>query len=96
MKLAPRQQQILALLSSGKTYKEVGEYLGISIDTVRTYIRRLYSKLNAHSIAEAVVNYELARKGEPLPVREYQRPEGGEPKVVIPDYDHFGKIRKND
>lgn len=64
MKLTPREQQILALLSSGKTYKEAGEYLGISINTIRTRVRIFYGKLNAHTIAEAVVNYTLARDRE--------------------------------
>jgi len=63
MRLSPREQQVLALLSIGKSYKEVGEYLGISRDTVRTYIRRIYPKLNAHSAIEAVTNYELFRNG---------------------------------
>lgn len=64
MRLTPREQQIFTLLSSGKTYKEAGEYLGISINTIRTRVRILYGKLNAHSIAEAVVNYQLARDRE--------------------------------
>ncbi len=73
MRLTPREQQILALLSTGKTYKEVGTYLGISLNTVRTRVRQFYPKLNAHSIAEAVMNYELSRHGE-LPAPRYWNP----------------------
>lgn len=80
MKLTPREQQIFVLLSQGKTYKQAGEYLGISINTIRTRVRIFYRKLNAHTIAEAVVNYELAKNGELPPgqresVRQYWRPE---------------------
>ncbi len=63
MNLTLREKQILALLSIDKNYKEISDYLGISLDTVRTYIRRLYPKLNAHSALEAVTNYEILRKG---------------------------------
>ena len=62
MKLSPREQQVLALLSTGKSYEEVGEYLGVSRNTVRTRIRYLYPKLNAHSAEEAVRNYNLLSK----------------------------------
>ncbi len=67
MRLTPREQQILALLSTGRTYKEVGTYLGITVNTVRTRVRCLYPKLNAHSVAEAVMNYERARYELPDP-----------------------------
>lgn len=72
MKLTPREQQIFVLLSQGKTYKEAGDYLGISINTIRTRVRIFYKKLNAHTIAEAVVNYEQLRRGEQgVPTDEY-------------------------
>ena len=64
MKLSPREGQVLALLSTGRTYRETGEHLGISLDTVRTYVRRMYRVLEAHSIFEAVVNYERLRQKE--------------------------------
>ena len=67
MNLTPREQQVLALLSTGKTYKEVGTYLGITVNTVRTRVRAFYPKLNAHSVAEAVMNYERARYELPIP-----------------------------
>ena len=39
--LSEREQQVLDLLSQGLMYKEIAEKLGISYETVHTYIRRL-------------------------------------------------------
>lgn len=55
--LTPREDQILKLLSKGYLYKEIAAELTISIDTVRTHLRRIYGKLQVHSRTEAVVKY---------------------------------------
>ncbi len=52
--LSDREEKILSLLVKGKSYKLIGEELFISIDTVRTYIKRIYNKLHVHSAPEAV------------------------------------------
>lgn len=52
--LSEREEKILSLLVKGKSYKMIGEELFISIDTVRTYIKRIYQKLQVHSAPEAV------------------------------------------
>ena len=52
--LSDREEKILSLLVKGKSYKMIGEELFISIDTVRTYIKRIYNKLHVHSAPEAV------------------------------------------
>ena len=56
-KLTPRERDILDQLSKGFLYKEIVENLGISMDTVRSYIRNIYEKLHVHSRTEAVVKY---------------------------------------
>lgn len=53
-KLTPREQGVLRSLSVGNSYKMVAEDLGISIETVRTHIKRIYEKLHVHSVAEAI------------------------------------------
>lgn len=53
-KLTPREQAVLRSLSSGNSYKMVAGELGISIETVRTHIKRIYEKLHVHSVAEAI------------------------------------------
>lgn len=56
-KLTPRERDILDQLSKGFLYKEIVDNLGISMDTVRSYIRNIYEKLRVHSRTEAVVKY---------------------------------------
>ena len=52
--LSPRELEVLTCLVDGMSYKQVAGELFISIDTVRSHIRRLYKKLQVHSVAEAV------------------------------------------
>jgi len=40
--LSPREQQVLELLAQGAPYKQIAEAMGIGIETIRTYIRRIY------------------------------------------------------
>ena len=44
-------------LAKGWTYKQLAAELSISIDTIRTYIRRIYEKLHVQSRTEAVAKY---------------------------------------
>lgn len=55
--LSPREQEILNLLANGALYKEIAATLGISLDTVRTHLRRIYEKLHVHTRTEAVVKF---------------------------------------
>lgn len=52
--LSPREKEILSSLASGNSYKLIAVEVGISIDTVRTYIKRIYEKLQVHTQIEAV------------------------------------------
>ena len=52
--LSPREKEVLDLLSRGFMYKEISDKLGISFETVRTYIRRIYEKLHVRTRTEAV------------------------------------------
>ncbi len=53
--LSHRERQVLQFLGHGDTYQQIGDELGISIDTTRTYIRRIYEKLHVHSRTAAVL-----------------------------------------
>ena len=44
-----REQEILHALAKGYQYKEIADQLSISIETVRTYLRKIYDKLQVHS-----------------------------------------------
>jgi DNA-binding NarL/FixJ family response regulator len=52
--LTPQEVHLLRLLAEGCTYQVAGEQLGISINTVRNYIRNIYEKLQVHTKSEAV------------------------------------------
>ncbi|MCP5527735.1 MAG: response regulator transcription factor [Verrucomicrobiales bacterium] len=55
--LSPREQEVLDLLSQGFLYKEIADKLGISYETVHTYIRRIYEKLQVRTRTEAVAKF---------------------------------------
>ena len=55
--LSNRELQILQLLVEGKSYKMVADSCEITIETVRTHIKRIYEKLQVHSVTEAVATY---------------------------------------
>ncbi len=52
--LTQREKEILHNLSKGNSFKMIAAELTISIDTVRTHIKRIYEKLQVHSQTEAV------------------------------------------
>ena len=52
--LTEREKDVLQGLVNGRSYKQVGDELGVSLDTVRSHIRSIYRKLQVHSVAEAV------------------------------------------
>ena len=55
--LSPREQTVLDCLAKGLTYKQIADQLEISIDTIRTHLRRVYEKLHVQSRTEAVAKY---------------------------------------
>lgn len=52
--LSVRERQVLLLLAQGQLYKEIADALGISSNTVHSYIRRIYEKLHVRSRMAAV------------------------------------------
>jgi DNA-binding NarL/FixJ family response regulator len=57
MLLSARQREMLDLLAAGQPYKIIADKMGVSIHTVRSYIRRTYEKLQVHTRTEAVAKY---------------------------------------
>lgn len=56
-KLTPREKDVLKLLASGYIYKEVADQLDITLETVRTYVKRICLKLHVRSKVEAIIKY---------------------------------------
>ena len=52
--LSFREQEIIQYLAKGFRYKDIGEKLFISEDTVRTHIRNIYGKLQVNCRSEAL------------------------------------------
>lgn len=52
--LTPKEKEILSSLVKGNSYKMIANELFISIDTVRSHIKKVYEKLHVHSMSEAV------------------------------------------
>ncbi len=59
--LSEREQQVLKLLSDGLLYKQAASEMGVSVNTLCEYIRRIYRKLQVHSRQEAVDHYRKHR-----------------------------------
>jgi DNA-binding NarL/FixJ family response regulator len=52
--LSAQELRLLALLAEGCSYQTAADQMHLSINTVRTYISRIYEKLHVHGKAEAV------------------------------------------
>jgi len=52
--LTNKEKEVLTCLSEGKSYKMVADKLGISYFTVNTHVKKIYEKLQVHSLGEAV------------------------------------------
>lgn len=52
--LTQREREVLEALSRGLMYKEVADELGVSLNTIRAHVRRIYETLQVQSRAEAV------------------------------------------
>jgi DNA-binding NarL/FixJ family response regulator len=55
--LSPREREVLNGLAEGQAYKQIADRLGVSIHTVRNYIRRIYEKLHVQTRTEAVAKF---------------------------------------
>ncbi|MBK9254324.1 MAG: response regulator transcription factor [Saprospiraceae bacterium] len=59
--LTPREQEVLKNLSEGGSYKMIADKMNISYGTVNNHIKKIYEKLQVHSLGEAV-SYALKNK----------------------------------
>ncbi len=51
-RLSRREQQVVALLCLGYTYREVADQLIVSYDTVKTHARNALNKFELHNLSE--------------------------------------------
>lgn len=55
--LAAREQEVLDYVAQGYINKEIADAMGLSVETVRGYLKNIYDKLHVRSRTEAVVKY---------------------------------------
>jgi DNA-binding NarL/FixJ family response regulator len=55
--LTPREREILTLLAKGYRYKEITDSLALSMSTVRTHLKHIYTKLHVQSRTEAAMKF---------------------------------------
>lgn len=53
-RLSAREVEVLEALSGGRQYKEIADWLSISINTVRNHIRGIYEKLHVNTREDAI------------------------------------------
>jgi DNA-binding NarL/FixJ family response regulator len=58
--LSKRETEILEWLTQGLANKEIADRIGLSIETVRVHLRRIYEQLHVHSRTEAALKYRDA------------------------------------
>ena len=61
--LSSREEETLVLLTKGYSNKEIAEHLNLSIETVRSHLKNIYTKMHVRSRAEAVAHYMSRRPG---------------------------------
>ena len=66
--LSARELEVLELLAKGFLIKEIADQTGLGYGTVRTYIRRVYEKLQVHSRSQAVAKYLQPRNAGSSPL----------------------------
>jgi len=75
--LSSREREVVQLLAEGKTSKEIGSHLEVSVKTVETHRSNIMRKLNLHSVSELalyavknnIVQVPIFRESLPLPPR---------------------------
>jgi DNA-binding NarL/FixJ family response regulator len=55
--LSPREDEVLRLVGKGLVNKEIADQLGLALETVRGYLKSIYSKLHVRSRTEAAMKY---------------------------------------
>jgi DNA-binding NarL/FixJ family response regulator len=61
-KLSSRELELLELLAAGFINKEIAEEMNLTLETVRTYVKRIYAKLQVRNRTEAALKHRASTK----------------------------------
>lgn len=75
LELPNRQRQVVRHLFEGRSDKQIAQAIGIALPTVRSHLRRIYSRFDVQDRTELVLYI----------VRQYMRINGDERDVMHPD-----------
>ena len=78
--LTPREHEVIGLVAAGLTNHEIASALGLSMNSIKTYIRSAYRKIQARSRSQAVlwaVRHGIVTELRRRPVSEDRVREGG-------------------
>jgi DNA-binding NarL/FixJ family response regulator len=57
VRLSAREKEVLVALSGGYSNKEIADKLGLSVETIHSYLKHVYEKMHVRSRTEAVAKY---------------------------------------
>lgn len=59
--LTPREREVLVLIARGLTNREIASSLTVGLETIKTHVKRIFTKIGVHDRAQAVVAAYEAR-----------------------------------
>jgi len=65
--LTPREREVLVLIARGLTNREIASSLNVSLETIKTHVKRVFTKIGVHDRAQAVIAAYEARLVAPAP-----------------------------
>jgi RNA polymerase sigma factor (sigma-70 family) len=65
--LTPREREVLVLIAHGLTNSEIASSLKVSLETIKTHVKRIFTKIGVHDRAQAVIAAYEARLVAPAP-----------------------------
>ena len=73
--LTPRERDVVSLLVAGSSTRDIAAETGLTVSTVNTYLKRIFSKLGVHSRVELIARMAGTATIPPRPIYEAPHPD---------------------